>query len=488
MTRAWLPVGLLTLLGALLRFPTLDAKSFWEDEVFTVLVVRHDFGGMLAAIPASEATPPLYYVLAWGWTHLFGDGEVGLRSLSALIGTAAIPVAFLAGRALVASRVGIVAAALIAVNPLLVWYSQEARSYALLVLTGGVSILLLIRALQVPSRAHLLWWAVACCIAVATHYFALFLVIPEAAWLLVRVTPRRRVALALVPVVAVCAALLPLALHQRKHPLWIQEIGLASRAVEIPGIFLIGFESPAPFVLVAIAGLLVLVAGWLLVYRSSRVEQHAALLVAGIGLVAVLLPLILSVAGVDFLLYKNVIAAVFPLALAAAVGFAASRASRVGPAAAAALCVLSIGIVLATAWEPKYHREDWRSVAAVLSEPAGARAIVVTPYAGKEPLELYLGATAVTEGQAALKEIVLVAAAQRPRGSRTTPETPRPPDPPAPAAGFELVQRVEGGKFTLFVYEAAEPVTVAVEQLGASAINPGETGPAVLVQGLSASP
>ncbi len=46
-----------------------------------------DFDDLLRTIPESEATPYLYYVLAWPWTRLFGFGEVGLRSLSALAGS-----------------------------------------------------------------------------------------------------------------------------------------------------------------------------------------------------------------------------------------------------------------------------------------------------------------------------------------------------------------------------------------------------------------
>src|SRR5690242_5921335 len=61
-------------------------------------------------------------------------GEAGLRSLSALAGVATVPVAYVAARTLVCARVGVIAAALTACNPLLIWYSQDARSYSLLVL------------------------------------------------------------------------------------------------------------------------------------------------------------------------------------------------------------------------------------------------------------------------------------------------------------------------------------------------------------------
>ena len=60
---------------------------------------------MLHAIPESEATPYFYYVLAWPWARVFGFGEIGLRSLSALAGTAIVPVAYGAGTALVSRRV-----------------------------------------------------------------------------------------------------------------------------------------------------------------------------------------------------------------------------------------------------------------------------------------------------------------------------------------------------------------------------------------------
>ena len=144
--------------------------------------------GLLRAIPDSESTPPLYYVLAWLWTQVVGTGEVGLRSLSALLGTATIVVVWALGRRLGGERAGLAAAALVAFNPMLVWFSQEARGYALLALLGALSALLWLRALERPrdgARALLAWGAVAA-LALATHYYAIFLIAPQAAWLALR--------------------------------------------------------------------------------------------------------------------------------------------------------------------------------------------------------------------------------------------------------------------------------------------------------------
>ena len=90
-------------------------------------------------------------MLAWAWSRPFGIGEVGLRSLSALIGTLTVPVAYVVGAQLVSRRSGLAAAALVAVSPLLVYYSQEARPYALAILLGGLSVGLFARALEAAS-------------------------------------------------------------------------------------------------------------------------------------------------------------------------------------------------------------------------------------------------------------------------------------------------------------------------------------------------
>src|SRR5436305_3203474 len=86
-------------LAAALRFATLGAQSFWLDEAVTAQVVTRDLGGVFSSVWHGESTPPLYYVLAWLWVKPFGNGEVGLRALSAFLGTLTVAVAFgLGGR------------------------------------------------------------------------------------------------------------------------------------------------------------------------------------------------------------------------------------------------------------------------------------------------------------------------------------------------------------------------------------------------------
>ena len=165
-----------TAAGAALRFATLGVQSFWLDEAVTHQLVARSLGGMLRAIPHSESTPPLYYLLAWAWARVFGSGEVGLRSLSALFGTATIVAVAMVARRLAGNRAAVVAGALVAANPLLIWYSQEARAYALLVALCALSVWL-------AQRGDWRLWALTSALALATHYFAVFVVVPELAWI-----------------------------------------------------------------------------------------------------------------------------------------------------------------------------------------------------------------------------------------------------------------------------------------------------------------
>src|SRR4051794_13495111 len=249
-------LGALIVLAAALRFATLGLQSLDYDEAYTAgIVLPGSLSHMLSLLPKTESSPPLHYLLSWAWSRPFGLGEVSVRFLSALAGTATVPVVYAAARRLGSVRAGLIGAALVAVNPFLVWYSQEARAYALLALLGALSFWAFAAALEDPSPRRLALWAGACALALWTHYFAVFLVVPEGAWLLWRAGARARVAVAGAGVVAAGVLVLPLALDQADGRTdWISEQSLPVRAVGVISKFLLGEVDPvgnAVLVLVA---------------------------------------------------------------------------------------------------------------------------------------------------------------------------------------------------------------------------------------------
>jgi uncharacterized membrane protein len=203
----WLLAALIVV-AVVIRIITLDNQSLWADEALTAHEVRLPFGAMWHTVASVETTPPLYFVLIWAWAKVFGGGAVALRAFSAIAGVALVPIAYAAARELVSRRAGVLAAAFVAINPFILWYSQEARSYMLLATLSGASFLFFARARRDPSPANLAWWAGLSAAALMTHFFAGFLVAPEALWLLVQ---RRSLATgaAVAVVAAAQAAMLP---------------------------------------------------------------------------------------------------------------------------------------------------------------------------------------------------------------------------------------------------------------------------------------
>jgi uncharacterized membrane protein len=93
-----------------------------------------------------------------------------------LLGTVAILAAYWAGKRIYDTRTGLVAAALVALSPFLIWYSQEARMYELLFLAGLLSAAFLVLAVR-DNRAKL-WvgYLVFTLVGMFTQYFFAFLV------------------------------------------------------------------------------------------------------------------------------------------------------------------------------------------------------------------------------------------------------------------------------------------------------------------------
>ena len=257
----------LILLGFALRVHNLDAFSFWTDEGLTPERSGYAIGQILRneiviqGVVTTDTHPPLYYLIIHGTRHLFGTRDFAFRYPSVLFGVLLIPLIYQLARRMPSpnpsrragdqtpsplgrglgrgSSAGLIIALLATVNPLQIYYSQEARMYTLLVLLVTAMSYTLWRALGAmhfgkcvaPSDSHrrggkvqptsesrshlwrrLLLYSVLAALAAYTHYTAVFLIAAQAlfwAWILWRAGLRRLILGAAVAAALVAIPLIP---------------------------------------------------------------------------------------------------------------------------------------------------------------------------------------------------------------------------------------------------------------------------------------
>lgn len=170
-----------------LRLTLLGYQSLWYDEGVTWLLAQMSPAG-LARWTAADIQPPLYYGLLWLATRLFGSSEWALRFPSAIFGTLLIPAIYILARRLFSQRLpALLAAFITTVSPVMVYYSQEARMYTLLVFEAALLAYILLKLLPGPAQPKQALWllpqpivliyALTATAALYTHYFAAFLLL-----------------------------------------------------------------------------------------------------------------------------------------------------------------------------------------------------------------------------------------------------------------------------------------------------------------------
>ena len=252
----WIPAAVLALaivVGAALRL-SVAGQSVLADELSTYwIVTTHGLGGVLSTVHSTaEITPPLSFVAGWLSTRIHMSPEF-LRAPSLAAGLLTIPGVYLLGRRTVGQAAGLVAAALTAVAPFMVYYSSEARGYALMMAMVTFSTLTMLLAVD-ERRTR--WWVsygALSCAAMYTHYTCAFLLIAQLGWLLWTHPEARRPALLANAIAAM--AYLP----------WV------------PGL-IDDLHSPTTKILSALSGLdgaRVSLEHWAFAYPYSRVSVHA---------------------------------------------------------------------------------------------------------------------------------------------------------------------------------------------------------------------
>lgn len=165
--------------SALVRCIGLTDRYLWCDEASSVLTSRYDVTALLYHA-SFDVHPPLYYVLLHGWMIWLGDGIMAVRSLSVLFGVMTVALTLRLTRELTNARTALLSGWLMAMMPLAVRYSQEARMYALMGLLILAATLALVMWLKTPAtRRYLVAYVLLMTLSFYTHYFTIFALVAQ---------------------------------------------------------------------------------------------------------------------------------------------------------------------------------------------------------------------------------------------------------------------------------------------------------------------
>ena len=169
--------ALLILLGAMLRLRQyLTGRSLWADEAMLALnIVGRDFSGMFQPLDYDQGAPVGFLLVEKLFNLILGKHELALRLFPLLVGLLSLGLFYLLLQRLTSGAGLLVALALFAFNPRLVYYSSEVKQY---ILDVAVTIALLLLAALVfgasPRKKDYVWLMAAGVVALWFSHPALF--------------------------------------------------------------------------------------------------------------------------------------------------------------------------------------------------------------------------------------------------------------------------------------------------------------------------
>jgi hypothetical protein len=401
------PLVAVLLLAAAIRLAGLQQESFTMDEVTELHLAR----GTVAEITRqADGFPPLYSLLLKGWIGLWRSADAA-RGLSALLGVLAVWAMYRIGMEAGGRPTALAAGLLLAVSPVHVWISQEARAYPLTFLLAALAVWRFTRALRTDARRDWLAYGAVAAAGLYAHYYLGLLALLHALWTLASVIRGRRPGPALaghlvlgllaLPVLALLQADLAAQVRARVTPFSLGSVGYTLYA------FVMGFSTGLSLRELHEAGLRAALAGfapWLaalglsagLLLRPAVQVVRRRPAAAAYAAVIVLVPIALCGLLSETLSVKYkvnyVLWAAIPLLLLIAHVVVEGWGRPATRAAACLYLVLAAASLASRHLVDDYRNEDLRATAAHLARvtPAGTPVVVVPDYMA-DAVRYYLG-------------------------------------------------------------------------------------------------
>jgi len=180
--RHW-PVAAITASAIIIRLPALLHGGLWKDDAYTYVdITAGSWSSLLQHLAITEAHPPLFFVLMYGWVKIFGVSELALSLPAFVCGIVMVPVVYRLGVLAHSRQTGLLAAIFCAAAPHANELSSQARPYALSALLCAVLVTLVLSATRGMTRPLFAGIAVTTALLVYTHYVGLIAVGALAIW------------------------------------------------------------------------------------------------------------------------------------------------------------------------------------------------------------------------------------------------------------------------------------------------------------------
>lgn len=379
-----------TIIGFFLRFYDLGFNSLWLDEASTLTFAVKSIPEIWQATTGGEFNPPLFY-----WVeHLmltFGNSEVILRFVPALLGALSIPIIYLAGREFIDRNVGIIAATAFAFSPFLVYYSQEARAYSMMLFFVTFSLVFYFRALKNNTARDWAFFGLLSALAFWSHFYALVIVGALVLYALYVLVPKIRADLRVARPVLLAAAVfaiisLPLIL------VTIQLFALRTASaptfgIQGPDLIIATFAQISGSDIAMYILLILFIAG---IIQAFLMDKNKGLFLVSVVILTFVISNFLSYRIPMQPRYLIFMAAVFFITIALSYKLLSSRWNSPAVVYGFLALLLIINIPMLAGYYSGYTKEDWRGLSGQVQQltKPGDRIVLVPGYL-YQPFDYY---------------------------------------------------------------------------------------------------
>jgi 4-amino-4-deoxy-L-arabinose transferase-like glycosyltransferase len=382
---------LLTLGGLFLRFYDLGFNSLWLDEASTYTISVKSFADIWQVTAGGEFNPPLFY-----WVEhvmlMLGNNEVILRFVPALLGVLAIPLFYLIGKEFLDRNAGLIAASACAFSPFLIYYSQEARAYMMMLFFVALATLFFLKAMKSGSLLHWVLFGLFSALAFWSHFYALVMIGALVLFALIEWAPRIRTELGnlkMLVAAGVVFAILTLPLIIVTLQLFVLRTSSAP-TYGIQGLDII-FET-----FVQVAGMNLYIAFLLVAFfvigiiQAFRIEKGKGIFLVLITVLTFVISYVLSFKMPMLPRYLIFLSIVFFLGIAVSYRAIYSLWNTRAAVYGFIVVLLVISAPVLAGYYSSYSKEDWRGFSAALEQKVQPGDVVVSvPGYVDQPLDYY---------------------------------------------------------------------------------------------------